>query len=92
MNMNTHLIVENYFNAMKEGRIDEMEQYVAKHQQYWISGGGSWEFGGFNTPETMGKLWSIVAQRFPKGLNITVKSILVDGIRRSTNSQSCCSG
>lgn len=48
-------------------------------QKYWISGDGSWTFGGYNSPESMNKLWTIVAERFPNGLNLTINSILTDG-------------
>jgi ketosteroid isomerase-like protein len=77
--MNTRIVVENYFNAMREGRFADMQMYVSTKQKYWISGDGSWAFGGYNTPESMSKLWSIVMERFPNGLNLTINSILTDG-------------
>lgn len=77
--MSTKIVIENYFNAMKEGRLADMQKYVSPNQKYWISGDGTWPFGGYNSPESMSKLWSIVKERFPKGLNITINSILTDG-------------
>lgn len=77
--MSTKIVVENYFNAMKYGRLEDMQKYVSPNQKYWISGGGSWAFGGYNSPESMGNLWSIVMERFPNGLKITINSILTDG-------------
>ena len=77
--MSTKNVVENYFNAMKEGRLADMQKYVSPNQKYWISGDESWAFGGYNSPESMGKLWAIVAERFPGGLNLTINSILTDG-------------
>lgn len=77
--MSTKKVVENYFNAMKDGRFEDMQKYVSPHQIYWIGGDGSWAFGGYNSPESMSKLWMAVAERFPNGLNITINSILSDG-------------
>lgn len=77
--MSTKYVVENYFNAMKEGRHADMQMYVSPNQKYWIGGDGSWAFGGYNSPESMRKLWSIVMERFPSGLNLTINSILTDG-------------
>ncbi|MFT3947903.1 MAG: hypothetical protein QM763_13115 [Agriterribacter sp.] len=77
--MNTKNVVENYFNAMKESRLADMQKYVSPNQKYWISGNGSWAFGGYNSPGSMGKLWTIVMERFPNGLNLTINSILTDG-------------
>lgn len=56
-----------------------MQKYVSPSQKYWIGGEGSWTFGGYNSPESMGKLWALVAERFPNGLNITINSIIADG-------------
>lgn len=36
--MSTKNVVENYFNAMKEGRLADMQKYVSPNQKYWISG------------------------------------------------------
>ncbi|MBT31583.1 MAG: hypothetical protein CMO01_18160 [Thalassobius sp.] len=77
--MSTRNVVESYFNAMKEGRLADMQTYVSPHQKYWISGEDSWPFGGFNSPESMSKLWSIVKERFPNGLTLTINSILTEG-------------
>lgn len=77
--MSTKIVVENYFNAMKESRLADMQMYVSPDQEYWIGGDGSWAFGGYNSPESMSKLWSIVTERFPSGLNLTINSILTDG-------------
>lgn len=77
--MSTKKVVQNYFNAMKEGRFANMQKYVSPNQKYWIGGEGSWAFGGYNSPESMAKLWAVVAERFPNGLNITINSIIADG-------------
>lgn len=77
--MDTRNVVENYFNAMKEGRFADMQRYISPNQKYWIGGENSWPFGGFNSPEAMGKLWAIVMERFPGGLNLTIHSILTEG-------------
>jgi len=77
--MNTKNVVENYFTAMKEGRFTDMQKYLSPNQEYWISGEGSWPFGGYNSPESISKLWAIVAERFPSGLNLSIHSILADG-------------
>lgn len=77
--MSTKKVVENYFNAMKEGRFADMQKYISPSQKYWIGGEGSWSFGGYNSPESMGKLWALVAERFPNRLNITINSIIADG-------------
>ena len=77
--MNTKNVVENYFNAMKEGRFADMQTYISPNQNYWITGDGSWPFGGYNSPESISKLWTIVAARFPDGLNLRINSIITDG-------------
>jgi len=77
--MDTKNVVENYFNAMKEGRFADLQKYISPIQKYWISGDGSWPFGGYNSLESISELWTIVAERFPKGLNLSINSIITDG-------------
>jgi len=77
--MDTKNVVENYFNVMKEGRFADLQKYISPIQKYWISGDGSWPFGGYNSLESISELWTIVAERFPKGLNLSINSIITDG-------------
>ena len=35
-------------------------------------------FGGYQSPENQAKLWGTVAERFPKGMKMTIQSITAD--------------
>jgi ketosteroid isomerase-like protein len=77
--MGTKSVVEQYFTAMQEGRFEDMAQLKADDSVYWISGEGSWPYGGYQTDQKMADLWAIVHDRFPAGPKLTIRAILVDG-------------
>lgn len=79
--MKTKQIAENYFNAMVAGNFDEMNKLRTPDCIYWLSGEGSWPFGGYQTPETEAKIWGTVAERFPQGMKMTLQSITADDER-----------
>jgi ketosteroid isomerase-like protein len=76
--MNTRSIVENYFNAIIEGRFEEVARYQSSNYKRWISGEGSWPFGGWQDEQKMGQIFGIIRARFPNGLKITINSIIVE--------------
>jgi len=79
--MKAKQIAENYFNAMVAGNFDEMNKLRTPDCIYWLSGEGSWPFGGYQTPETEAKIWGTVAERFPQGMKMTLQSITADDER-----------
>lgn len=76
--MKTKEIADKYFNAMVGGDFDQMATLKTPDAVYWLSGEGSWPFGGYQSLENQAKLWGIVAQRFPQGMNMTLQSITAD--------------
>ena len=76
--METKEIAAKYFNAMVAGNLDEMTKLKTHDYVYWLSGDGSWPFGGYQSLENQAKLWGTVAKRFPEGMNMTLKSITAD--------------
>ncbi|WP_439585730.1 nuclear transport factor 2 family protein [Dyadobacter bucti] len=76
--MKTKEIAEKYFDAMVTGNFDEMTKLKTPDYVYWWSGEGSWPFGGYQSLENQAKLWGIVAERFPAGMKMTLKSVTAD--------------
>lgn len=76
--METKEIAEKYFNAMMVGDFDEMAKLKTPDSVYWLSGEGSWPFGGYQSLENQAKLWGIVAERFPQGMKMRLRSITAD--------------
>ncbi|WP_057936704.1 nuclear transport factor 2 family protein [Algoriphagus resistens] len=79
--MKTKETAEKYFNAMVAGKFDEMAKLKTPDCVYWLSGEGSWPFGGYQSLENQGKLWGTVAERFPEGMKMTLRSITADDER-----------
>lgn len=76
--MKTKEIAEKYFNAMVAGNFDEMTKLKTPDYVYWLSGERSWPFGGYQSLENQAKLWAIVAERFPEGMKMTLRSTTAD--------------
>ncbi|TBO43590.1 nuclear transport factor 2 family protein [Pedobacter kyonggii] len=76
--MKTKEIAEKYFNAMVAGNFDEMSELKTPDYVYWWSGEGSWPYGGYQSLENQTKLWGIVAERFPAGMKMTLRSVTAD--------------
>lgn len=79
--MDTRELAKQYFNAMVAGRFDEMAELRTPDYVYWLSGEASWPFGGYQSQENQARLWATVAERFPKGMEMTLKSITADNAR-----------
>lgn len=77
--MKTKEIVMSYFEAIAAGRFEDLAKYKSTDSVYWISGEGSWPLGGWRTKEDMNDAFSLILARFPKGLNITIRSIVAEG-------------
>jgi len=71
-------IAIKYFNAMVDGNFNEMTSLKSSDYVYWWSGEGSWPFGGYQSLENQARLWGIVAERFPLGMNMTLRSITAE--------------
>ncbi len=76
--MDTREIAKQYFDAMVAGKFDEMNKLKTADCVYWLSGQGSWPFGGYQSPENQAKLWGTVAERFPEGMKMTLQSVTAD--------------
>lgn len=76
--MKTKEIANQYFDAMVAGKFKEMNKLKTADCVYWLSGEGSWPFGGYQQPESEAKLWGIVAERFPEGMRMTLQSVTAD--------------
>lgn len=76
--METRKIAEKYFDAMVVGNFAEMSVLKTPDCVYWLSGDGSWPFGGYQSPENQAKLWGTVAERFPEGMKMNLQSITAD--------------
>lgn len=74
-------IVKSYFQAVTEGRFGDIPKYKSPNATYWISGENSWPLGGWRTPEDMGATFKLLQERFPKGLKITIRSVMAEGNR-----------
>ncbi|PTT01171.1 hypothetical protein DBR27_12200 [Flavobacterium sp. HMWF030] len=76
--MKTKEIAKQYFDAMVTGKFDEMNKLKTVDCVYWLSGEGSWPFGGYQSQENQAKLWGTVAERFPEGMKMTLQSVTAD--------------
>ena len=85
--MGTREVVEQYFAALNEGRVAEMENLKAPHSAYWMSGEGSWPFGGDLSGEKFAQLWTLVQNRFVEGPALVVKAIIAEGQRAAVHIQ-----
>jgi len=79
--MNAREIVETYYRAVTEGRLEELANYKLADSTYWISGENSWSWGGWRTPEDMNGIYARLRERFPDGLKITLRSIIAEDNR-----------
>jgi len=76
--MATREIAKKYFNAMVEGKFDEMNKLKTSDCVYWLSGEGSWPFGGYQSLDNQAKLWGTVRERFPEGMKMDLLSVTSD--------------
>ena len=82
--MTTRQVIENYYNAIDAGNMDEAYSYMSPGLRYWISGEGSWPLGGwYNGAESTSKMMSGLSERFLAGFKLTINSIVVEGERAS---------
>ena len=76
--MKTKEIAKQYFEAMAAGKFDDMNKLKSSDCVYWLSGEGSWPFGGYQSKESEAKIWENVGERFPYGMKMTLQSITAD--------------
>ncbi|MEO3405028.1 nuclear transport factor 2 family protein [Mucilaginibacter sp. CAU 1740] len=77
--MKTEEVIRSYFDAIINGQFEKAVQYKSPDNRYWISGENSWPFGGWQTPESMSRIFANIRDRFPNGLQITINSIFTEG-------------
>lgn len=77
--MNAKEIVTAYYQAVTEGRFEDIPRYKSGDATYWISGEKSWSLGGWRTADDMNDIFSLLRTRFPNGLKITIRSIIAEG-------------
>jgi ketosteroid isomerase-like protein len=77
--MDAKEIIMAHFQAVTEGRFEDISKYKSADATYWICGEGSWPLGGWQTKEKINNIYSLLRERFPKGLNITLRSIIAEG-------------
>ena len=74
----TREIVLGFFQAVNEGNSEKvLEEYYHPNINYWIP--GSSVISGFHNLESLGSVGFELLKAFPKGLQIEVETILVDG-------------
>lgn len=71
--------VQAYYQAVTEGRFEDVPKYKSPDATYWISGENSWPMGSWRTPEDMNNTFAMLRERFPQGLKITIHSIISEG-------------
>ena len=84
--MNSHdtrTVVEAYFQALSEGRMGDAARHVSPDVKRWVSGEGSWPFGGHQDAAGMAHIMGVVHDRFPEGVRLAVRTITVEGERAS---------
>lgn len=79
--MKAEEIVSAYYQAITEGRFEDLPKFKSPDATYWISGAGSWPLGGWRTAEDMNETFAMLRKRFPDGLKITVQAIIAQGDR-----------
>ena len=74
----TREIVLGFFQAVNEGNSEKvLEEYYHPNINYWIP--GSSVISGFHNLESLGSVGFELLKAFPRGLQIEVETILVDG-------------
>ena len=64
--MNTKEVVQKYFEAVMNGEFEKASQFKSPTAQHWISGEGSWPYGGWQTAESMTKILANIRCGFQK--------------------------
>lgn len=72
-------IVKAYYQAVTDGRFEDLPKYKSQDATYWINGERSWPLGGWRTQEDMGNTFKLLQERFPMGLTISIRSIIAEG-------------
>ena len=83
--MTTRQTVEKYYELLMAGKFEDAGKFVSPNAKRWISGEGSWPFGGRQTAQSVAEVYAIIRRRFPKGLQISVEGIIVEAHRASVN-------
>lgn len=83
--MTTRQMVEKYYGLLIAGKFEDAGKFVSPNAKRWISGEGSWPFGGWQTEQSMADIYAVIRERFPNGLQISVQNIIVEADRASVN-------
>ena len=81
-------VVRAYYAEISEGRFAEAAARLSPDSILWILGEGHWPLGGRHDLSSLKKIHATVAERFPDGLKVTVKSMTVEGERVAVEAES----
>jgi ketosteroid isomerase-like protein len=81
-------VVVGYFKDVSAGAYAAARARFAEDATLWILGEGRWPLGGTHDNAGVKRIQEIVAARFPKSLNITVKGVTAEGERVAVEAES----
>jgi len=81
-------VVRAYYADISQGRFAEAAERLSPDSTLWILGEGHWPLGGRHDLSSLKKIHATVAERFPDGLKVTVKSMTVEGERVAVEAES----
>lgn len=74
-------VVESYFADVMAGRFAEAAARMAPDATLWLPGEGRWPLGGKHDVQSLKEIHKIIRDRFPNGLQLTVKGVIGEGER-----------
>ncbi|WP_157218930.1 nuclear transport factor 2 family protein [Flavisphingomonas formosensis] len=74
-------VILGYFEDISAKRFAAARARIADDATWWVVGEGRWPLGGTYSNRELGKLFGIVDERFPEGLQITVQRTTSEGDR-----------
>ena len=80
-NGNPEQVVRDYYADISAGRFAEAAARLAPDATTWILGEGHWPLGGYHDLASLKQIHALVAERFPEGLQVTLKAMTVEGER-----------
>ena len=85
---NPEQVVRAYYADISAGRFAEAATRVSPDASTWILGEGHWPLGGHHDLTSLREIHALVQERFPGGLQVTVKDMTVDGERVAVEAES----
>jgi ketosteroid isomerase-like protein len=78
---NPEAVILGYFEDISAKRFAAARARIADDATWWVVGEGRWPLGGTYSNRELGTLFSLVDDRFPDGLRITVQRTTSEGDR-----------